>query len=209
VICMSVNSIYKLLDKLEMMILKGVPIPFSPFVLVNHEKLIDILDKIRASIPGEIQEAHGILRKSEEIQEESQKRAEMLLARAKSEAERILSESELLKAVQSEADKIRKEVITEAEAIRGRATEEAEEIKRNMIGEAIKIREGADAYAENVLSTLDSSLTEMHTIVRNGQQHMAQVKEESIAAMTSIKESCQPMEAQKEQPKVLSYKIKK
>lgn len=206
---MSVNSIYKLLDKLEMMILKGVPIPFSPFVLVNHEKLIDILDKIRASIPGEIQEAHGILRKSEEIQAESQKRAEMLLARAKSEAERILSESELLKAVQSEADKIRKEVVAEAEAIRARAAEEADEIKRNMVNEAIKIREGADTYAESVLSNLNNSLTDMHAIVRNGQQHMAQVKESSIAAMTNMKESFEKQEEQKEQPKVLSYKIKK
>jgi hypothetical protein len=203
---MSVNSIYKLLDKLEMMILKGMPIPVSPLVMVNHEKLIDILDKIRASIPGEIQEAHSILRKSEEIQVESQRRAEMFLGEAKNEAERILSESELLKAVQSEADRIREEVIAETESIRVKAREEAEQIKRSVIDEAIKIREGADVYAENVLSTLDSTLSDMHAVVKNGQHHLEETKAESIAAMTG---ELPEREEQPKEQKPLSYKIKK
>lgn len=199
---MSVNSIYKLLDKLEMMILKGAPIPFSPFVMVNHEKVIDILDKVRASIPGEIQEAHSILRKSEEIQVESQRRAEMYLTEAKNEAERILSESELLKAVHAEAEKIREEVISEAETIRAKASEEAEEVKRSMLDEALKIRQGADAYAENVLTTLDNSLAEMHSIVKNGQQHLERSRSEAVAEEQSHQEP------QKEQ-RPLSYKIKR
>ncbi len=202
---MSVNSIYKLLDKLEMMVINGAPVPFSPFVLVNHEKIIDILDKIRTSIPGEIQEAHSILRKSEEIQTESHRKAETLYLKAKNEAERILSESELLRAVQAEADKLRHEVITESESIKIQAREEAEQIKMSVINESIKIREGADTYAENILSNLNSSLSEMHAIVKNGQMHLEKVKEESIIAMTG-----EPIE--KEQPKEkkpLSYKIKK
>ena len=202
---MSVNSIYKLLDKLEMMVINGAPVPFSPFVLVNHEKIIDILDKIRTSIPGEIQEAHNILRKSEEIQGESHRKAEMLYTEAKNEAERILSESELLKAVQSEADKLRQEVIAEAEAIKIQAREEAEQIKISAINESVKIREGADVYAENILSNLDVSLSEMHTIVKNGQTHLEKVKEESLATMTGEKIE----KEQLKEKKPLSYKIKK
>ncbi|HSA06635.1 MAG TPA: hypothetical protein P5556_05615 [Candidatus Gastranaerophilales bacterium] len=202
---MSVNSIYKLLDKMEMMILKGAPIPFSPFVMVNHEKIIDILDKIRASIPGEIQEAHSIIRKSEEIQLESQRRAEMFLREAKNEAERILSESELLKAVQAEAYRLKQEVIAEAEAIRTNAREEAEQIKMSVINESVKIREGADKYAENVLSSLDNNLSEMHLIVKNGQQHLENVKAESLAALTG--EYNIPEQPKEQKP--LSYKIRK
>ncbi len=202
---MSVNSIYKLLDKLEMMILKGAPIPFSPFVMINHEKIIDILDKIRASIPGEIQEAHSILKKSEEIQIESHRRAELLLSESRNEAERILSESELLKAVQAEAGKIREEVISETESIRITAREEAEQIKKNAAIEAIKIREGADRYVEEVLSTLDSNLSEMHAIVKNGQRHLESVKEETMAIMAEN----EPEEKKPKEKKPLSYKIKK
>ena len=199
---MSVNSIYKLLDKLEMMVLKGAPIPFSPFVMVNHEKIIDILDKIRASIPGEIQEAHSIIRKSEEIQIEAQKRAGMLLNEAKNSAEKILSDSELLKAVQVEADKIREEVISEVETIRNKAREEAEQIKTLSTNEAAQTREGADKYAETILSNLDNSLEEMHSIVKNGQKHLVSLKAESAASIpTEQKDPIQNRE--------LSYKIEK
>ena len=83
---MTIGSIYKLLDKLEMMILKGIPVPFTPFVIVNHEKVIDVLDKVRACIPGEIQEAHGIIKRSEDIQMEAQRRAENILIEAKEKA---------------------------------------------------------------------------------------------------------------------------
>jgi len=204
---MSVNSIYKLLDKLEMMVLKGAPVPFSPFIVVNHEKIIDILDKIRTSIPGEIQEAHSIIRKSEEIQSEARKRAETMLIEAKNHAEKMLSESELLNAVQAEANKIREEVVSEVELIRHRAREEAEQIRMNSINEAIKIREGADRYAESVLSRLDEDLGEMHDIVKNGKKHLSEMREETMAAMTAdLHDEEEEMQLKK---KELSYKIKK
>lgn len=205
---MSVNSIYKLLDKLEMMVLKGAPVPFSPLIIVNHEKIIDILDKIRTSIPGEIQEAHSIIRKSEEIQTESRKRAETMLLEARNHAEKMLSESELLNAVQEEANKIREEVVSEVEMIRNRAKEEAEQIKMASINEAIKIREGADKYAESVLSTLDRDLGEMHEIVRNGQQHLAEAKAQSRAAMEVDLHDGED-DSRNHKNKELSYKIKK
>ncbi len=205
---MSVNSIYKLLDKLEMMVLKGAPVPFSPLIVVNHEKVIDVLDKIRTSIPGEIQEAHSIIRKSEEIQSEARKKAETMLIEARNHAEKMLSESELLNAVQAEANKIREEVVSEVEMIRHKAREEAEQIRMASINEAIKIREGADKYAESVLSNLDKDLGEMHEIVKNGQKHLSELKAESMAAMTADlhdEEEEQPPQKNRE----LSYKIKK
>jgi uncharacterized membrane protein YqiK len=177
---MAIGSIYKLLDKLEMMILKGIPIPFTPFVVINHEKIIDVLDKIRACIPSEIQEAHGIIKRSEDIQAEAQRRAENILIEAKEKAERILSESELLKAVHAEADRVRGEVISEAEALRRRSMEEAEAIRAKVIAEASAIREGSDRYAESILSNLDKNLSEMHSVVKNAQNHLSRTKIDSI-----------------------------
>lgn len=205
---MSVNSIYKLLDKLEMMVLKGAPVPFSPFIIVNHEKIIDILDKIRTSIPGEIQEAHSIIRKSDDIQSDARRKAEMLLNEARSHAERMLSESELLNAVQAEANKIREEVVSEVEMIRHRAREEAEQIKMASINEAIQIREGADKYAEAILSNLDRDLGEMHSIVQNGQKHLAEQKAEAIAAI-GAPQDYDDIEDARQRNRELSYKIKK
>ena len=182
---MAIGSIYKLLDKLEMMVLKGIPVPFTPFVIVNHEKIIDILDKIRACIPNEIQEAHSIIKRSEDIQAEAQRRAEHILIEAKEKAERILSESELLKAVQSEAERIRGEVIAEVEYLRKQAMEEAEEIKAAASHESTAIRDGSDKYAESVLVNLEKNLLEMQTIVRNAQTHLNRTKLNSDGYMSS------------------------
>lgn len=177
---MAIGSIYKLLDKLEMMVLKGIPLLFTPFVFVNHEKIIDVLDKIRACIPSEIQEAHSIIKRSEDIQAEAQRRAENILIEAKEKAERILSESELLKAVHSEADRVRGEVIAEAEALRTRSIQEAEAMRAKALSESAAIRDGSDRYAESILFNLDKNLSEMHTVVKNAQNHLSRTKIESI-----------------------------
>ena len=177
---MAIGSIYKLLDKLEMMILKGIPIPFTPFVVINHEKIIDVLDKIRACIPSEIQEAHGIIKRSEDIQAEAQRRAENILIEAKEKAERILSESELLKAVHSEAERIRGEVISEVETLRKRSLEEAEAIRAKAIAESNTIKEGSNRYAESILLNLDTNLSEIHSVVKNAQNHLSRTKMDSF-----------------------------
>lgn len=186
---MTVNNVYKLLDKIEALVIKGYPIPLTPWYIVPHEKIIDFLDKVRTSLPAEIAEASSIIKRRDEIQLESQRRANQMLADAKVQAELLLSESELLKAVQAEAERIRQQVVAEAEYIKKQAREEAEAIRNQAINECIAIREGADQYAEKVLNSLDKDLTDLHTIVRNGQKHLAKLKSESIAQMT---QTCKP-----------------
>ncbi|MEI7474942.1 MAG: hypothetical protein WCK67_09210 [bacterium] len=182
---MSVSMLYKLLDKIEAMILHGLPIPITPFVVVDHEKILDTIDKIKASIPGEIQEAQSLLKKSEEIQIEAQRKSRQLIEEAQRHAEMLLSESELLNAVQAEADRIRKQVITDCEQIKKQAIEEAEMIKRSSIEEAIHIREGADKYAESALANLDRDLADLHAIVKNGQKHLAKTRAESLSSIAA------------------------
>jgi len=168
-----------------MMILKGMPLPFTQWVIVHHEKIIDKLDKVGASIPGEIKEAHGIIKKRDDIHLEAQKKANQILTEAKNQAELLLSESELLRAVQAEAERIRQQVISDCEILKKQTHEEVELMRNNAVNEAITVREGADRYAENVLSSLDKDLGDMHDIVRNGQKHLAKIKAESIASMTT------------------------
>lgn len=182
---MTVSNIYKLLDKLEMMILKGVPIPVTPWVIVHHEKLIDVLDKVRASIPGEVQEAHGVLKRADDVQMDAQRKANQIIADAQHHAEMMLSESELLSAVQSEADRIRQQVIADCEAMKRQAIDEAEMIKSMALNESVAVKDGADRYAEAVLSNLDRDLAELHGIVRNGQKHLAKMKAESVSNITA------------------------
>lgn len=47
---MTNNELFKLIDKLEVTVIKGIPIPLTNYTVVDGNKIINILDKIRASI---------------------------------------------------------------------------------------------------------------------------------------------------------------
>ncbi len=184
---MGTNNIYKCLEKIHELIAKSFKMPLTPFVMIHEDKLSSIIEKIYVLIPAEVKEAHNIINKRDDIYMEAQQRGNQLLIDAKHQAENLLSESELLKAVQSEADKIRQQVISECELMQHQAKEDAELIKAAAIKQSITIREGADHYAETVLCNLNEDLTNLHNIVRNGQQHLAQMKAESAVLINEQK----------------------
>ena len=180
------GNINKLLDMLDdMMIVKGVPIFLTPWIIVHHERVVELLDKIRASVPGEIQEANAIIKRRDDIHLDAQKKANQLLMEAKQQAEILLSDSELLRAVQAEAERIRQQVISDCEILKRQAQEETEYLRTNAITEATAIRDGADKYAETILSGLDRDLSELHDIVRNGQKYLSKIKTESGVNMAA------------------------
>ncbi len=158
----------------------GIPIPFLPYSLVNQEKLIMLLDKIQTAIPDEIQQADQILGRKEEIQLESQRRAQQMLQEAKQQAEIMLSESELLKAVQGEAERIRQQVMTELQALRQQTIEETESMRNNAYEEARLVRESADEYADMVLKTLGRNLEEFQVVAKNAQKQLKRARAESL-----------------------------
>jgi hypothetical protein len=95
----------------------------------------------------------------------------------------MLHESELLKAVQAEVERIRKQVVAEVEQMRREALAEAERIRLEAEEDAARTREGADHYADQVLTKLDDDLNgltrtigEAQSIVKNGQRVLGQVK---------------------------------
>lgn len=184
---MTVNVIYNLLGKLENIIVaKGIRLLPLPYAIVDVKKIEDILDRIRVSIPGEIQEAREILRRKDEILMDAQNKHDQMLIEAQENAKGMLNESELLKAVQAEAERIKAEVIEDCEGMRSLAKKEIEQARINAANEAVQIREGADRYAEEVLINLDQDLTNLHEIVKNGQRHLAQLKAEAMTRMTTI-----------------------
>jgi len=179
---MTVNTIYNLLGKLENIIIaKGIRLLPLPYAIVNVKNIEDILDRIRVSIPGEIQEAREILRRKDEILMESQNKADHLYLQAQDKARSLIDEAEILKAVRAEAERIKIETLENCEAIKQQTRDEIDQIKLNTSNEVLRIREGADRYAEEVLGNLDRNLQDLHSIVRNGQNHLGQLKADTMS----------------------------
>jgi hypothetical protein len=175
------TSIYKHLDLLEHLIDDAAGV--YKFKFINADQFLDVLDKARARLPEELREAGEVLEQRDEIIAESQRRAEQIIAMARRQAENMLQESELLKAVQAEVERIRKQVVAEVEQMRREALAEAERIRMEAEEDGQRVRDGADHYAESVLTRIDADLnnlqglvTESQSIVRNGQRLLGQVK---------------------------------
>ena len=115
-----------LMGELEEALEKGFPLLGYNFSVVKKDTVTNILDRLYAALPDEIKEARALLRRKDELQYEAQQRAEKVIADAQAEANRLLSESDLLRAVQKEAEKIKEQVIVDCEDIKRKALEEAE-----------------------------------------------------------------------------------
>lgn len=172
------DVIYGLMSELDDALDNGLPL-IGSFTVVKKSVVADILDKLYAALPDEIKEARALLRRKDELQYEAQQRAEKVIADAQAEANRLLSESDLLRAVQREAEKIKEQVIAECDEIKRKSYEDAEALRNQAIDEAMRTKDGASVYAEQVLVSLEQNLNQLQEIVKNGQLQLERRRAES------------------------------
>ena len=148
-------------------------------LLVNTEEIQDILSKIKAILPDEIKEAERILQRRDDISMEAQNRAERIINEAQVEASRILSEHELMKTVQKKAVDIQQQLKSTCEEMKNKAEEEAELTRRNAYQDAINTREGARAYAEELLANLERDIEKIQQHVKSCQEYISKQKNDT------------------------------
>ena len=166
------NGVYDLLKLLEISLEEGFPIIPRKFTVVKTKEIEALIDRIYASLPLEVQEAKALLRRREELQIEAQQKAEKIINDAQAEAD-------FIKALEREGIRIRTQVQQECEEIKRKAMEEAENIRAQATDDAMKTKEGAELYAEQVLTNLEKNLTQQQQIVKNGQVYMEQLRSDS------------------------------
>ena len=145
-----------LIDKLDDLVHKAKKVPLSEDVRVDREEMYDLLDQMRATLPGEIKQARWIVKERKEM-----------LAEAKREAERIVSDA---KAQQQE-------LVAEQEVTR-QAERAAEEIVQDARDREREIRLGAEDYADEILSTLELNLSKFIAAVQRGRERLQGKAEE-------------------------------
>lgn len=138
-------SIYRVLDKLEAYVRAGTVLPLKRRVL-SEERLFEYIEKIRSTLPAEVGQAKLIAKDKDRVLREAQERAQAIVSDA-SEAHAAMVDDH--------------EIVT-----RARIT--AETVLREAEVRAQRIREGADAYAAQVLLDLDSRLTTALGSVKKG-----------------------------------------
>lgn len=151
---------------------------FGGWIFLKQDDISFQIDRIKGALPQDILDASNILRRKEDIIEHAKYEAERIKKDAIAEKNRILDSSELLRAVNEEVAVIRERIITECEEIKNKAYTDADNIKMQATEEARRLKEGIDRYAEDVLNTLETNLSQQQTTIQNGQRYLEQRKME-------------------------------
>jgi len=124
-------SIDELLEELDFIIEKAVGVPLSGgMVLVNAEKVKEIIDNIRMNLPNEIRQARIIAAERADILAKARKEAEGITRRAEERARTMISSEEVVRRAQIQASDTVAQGQMQAREIRKKATDYAENIMR-------------------------------------------------------------------------------
>ncbi len=139
-----------LIDKLDDLVHNAKPVPLTDQVRVDREEIFDILDQMRATIPEEIKQARWIVKERQEMLAEAKREAERIIKEGKEQQAELVSQQEVVKLSEREAD----DIIDDA-----RARER-------------EIRLGAEDYADEILNTLEVNLMKFIAAVRRGRERL-------------------------------------
>lgn len=140
-------SVYRVLDKLEAYVHEGTWLP-AGYRILSEERLLELLEKIRASLPEEVGRAKIIAKDHERMMRVAQEKAQAIVDEAASKHEVLVDDTEIVQRARTTADVVLRE---------------AEE-------RAAAIREGADRYARDVLNEMESRLSGAIGAVRKGRE---------------------------------------
>ena len=139
-------DILHLVDRLEELFNDSSSLPLTNKIVIDEEKLLDLIDQMRLAIPDEIKKAQSIINQKERIIAQSHEEANRTVSLAREQSEKLVSK-----------DVIVQEARIIAEDIIKRARNETELIKKE-----------ADQYAVDSLDYLEIELSKILTQVRNG-----------------------------------------
>ena len=148
-------DVLELIDRLDDLVRNAKHVPLRSEVRVDKEKLDDLLNQMRATIPEELKEARWIVKE----------RQEMLTA-AEREAQRIFGE----------AQERQSQLVVEHELTR-QAALASEDIIEDARAEEREIRLGAEDYANEILNTLELNLAKFIAAIQRARDRLRRTNE--------------------------------
>lgn len=127
---MSMN-IEEILDQLDDMLDAAWSMPLSGGkILVEGEKMRDLVDAVRANLPSEVRQAKAIVKDRSDIVDTAKKEAESIIRNAEERRNQILSHEEIVVQAQERANEIQAQTQKRAREMRRTAQEFTEDLLR-------------------------------------------------------------------------------
>lgn len=152
---MSMN-IEEILEQLDDMLDTAWAMPLSGGkVVVDGDRVRDLLDAVRANLPSEIRQAKAIVKDRTEIVDTAKREAEGIIRAAEERRNQILSHEEIVVQAQEKANEIHAQTQKRAREMRRSAQEYTEDILRR---------------TEEILTQQVGQVRQARTSLRNNKQ---------------------------------------
>jgi cell division septum initiation protein DivIVA len=139
-------DILHLVDRLEELFNESRPIPLTHSVILDEDRILEIIDQMRISIPEEVKKAQQVLAQRDRVMAQAQEEATRTLSLAKRQTEETISKDSMVQAAQTRAEQILEQARAEVEVM----------------------RRDADEYVIESLAALEEELTRLLGQARNG-----------------------------------------
>ena len=139
-------DILQLIDRLEELFNESKSIPLTRNVMVDEDRMLDIIDQMRIAIPEEVKKAQQLLGQRDRVLAQAQEEANRTLDLARQKADQLVTK-----------DMVAQEAARRAELILSQARTDAE-----------NTRADADEYVMDSLTQLQAELERISNQVANG-----------------------------------------
>ena len=154
-------DILQLIDRLEELFNEAKALPFTHNVVVDEDRMLELIDQMRIAVPEEVKKAQQVMAQRDRVMAQAQEEANRTLQLARDKADQL----------------VQKDMIV------GEAQRRAEQIVNQARGEAEATRADADNYVIDTLMQLQDQIAKLSGQVGNG---IRMVQEDQMRKSSSI-----------------------
>ena len=139
-------DILQLIDRLEELFNESKAVPFTHNVVVDEDRMLELIDQMRIAIPEEVKKAQQVVAQRDRVMAQAQEEANRTLSLAREKADQMTQKDMIVQDAQRRADQIVAQARADAEAT----------------------RMDADNYVIETLMQLQDQLAKLNNQVNNG-----------------------------------------
>ena len=154
-------DILQLIDRLEELFNDAKAVPFTHNVVVDEDRMLELIDQMRIAIPEEVKKAQQVVAQRDRVMAQAQEEANRTLQLSRDKAEQLVQKDMIVQEAQRRAEQIIAQARADAEATRA----------------------DADNYVLDTLMQLQDQIAKLSNQVSNG---IRMVQEDQMRKSSSI-----------------------
>ncbi|GAB4538900.1 MAG: hypothetical protein Fur002_03120 [Anaerolineales bacterium] len=153
-------DILQLIDRLEELFNDAKAVPFTHNVVVDEDRMLELIDQMRIAVPEEVKKAQQVMAQRDRVMAQAQEEANRTLQLAREKSEQMIQKDGIVMEAQRRADQILTQARADAEATRA----------------------DADNYVLETLQQLQDQISKLSNQVSNGVRVLQEEQSKKIGA---------------------------